>query len=353
MLLCLVALLLNGCETIGYYNQAIRGQLSLMLSGESVDALLAAEATDAGLRDKLRLSIEARRFARDELALPVGNAFTDYVDLDRRWVLVNVVAAPEFSLEPLTWCYPVVGCQSYRGYFDVDMAKARARELNAEGYDTFIAGVTAYSTLGWFEDPLHTGFTSLPDERMVALIFHELAHRVVYVDGDTAFNESFATAVELEGLRLWSERRDDSRAFEAAQTRLAQRNQTLALVERQSRKLEALYARRKTLKESALRKRKSAIFAELIDAYNALSRNWTQPGPFGTSPSDLNNANLALFRQYSQHVPGFRQMLRAGDHDFEHFYEQVRSLANQPREQRDETLSQLREGTRSSASSTD
>jgi len=339
--LWLVSILLSGCETISYYNQAIGGQLSLMMAGEPVEQLLEAEDTDPELRARLRLASDARRFARDELALPVGDAYTEYVDLERRWVLVNVIAAPEFSLEPRTWCYPFVGCQSYRGYFDPGMAKAKAQALRSQGYDTFIGGVTAYSTLGWFDDPLHTGFTSLPDGRMVALIFHELAHRVVYVDGDTAFNESFATAVELEGLRLWARERDSMAVFDRAMARLRNRNQTLELVNRIIRKLEDLYARKDNLAKEQLRERKSAVFEELINEYNAISEEWDQPGPLGESPSRLNNANLALFRQYNQYIPAFRQLLRDSNHDFETFYERVRALSEKPVEERHTRLSEL------------
>ena len=336
----LAALSLTGCESLSYYRQAAGGHLSLMMSGESVEELLEHPDTDPKLRQQLTTANQARRFARERLALPVGDSYTDYVELDRPWVLVNLISAPEFSLEAREWCYPFVGCQTYRGYFNVDMARSKARELKAEGYDIFIGGVTAYSTLGWFDDPLHSGFTRLDEDRMVALIFHELAHRVLYVDGDTAFNESFATAVELEGLRLWTQQTGNSAAFERALARLEHQKQTLKLVKITTRRLENLYKQTAKLSKETLRERKGVIFRELIADYGTLSSNWEQPGPLGENPEGLNNANLALFRQYNEHIPAFRQMLKTNGYDFEAFYEDVRALAAQPKDKRDQVLTQ-------------
>lgn len=341
--LLLLVTVLPGCTTIGYYSQAISGHVSLMWSAQPVDDLLDNPDTGAALADKLILAREARVFAKNRLALPVGDAFTEYTKLDRPWVVVNLVAAPEFSLTPRQWCYPVAGCQAYRGYFNLDDARSEQQTLNARGYDTFIGGVTAYSTLGWFDDPLHSGFTNLPDDRMVALMFHELSHRVVYVDEDTAFNESFATAVELEGLRLWLEDRGDSQPFDAALKRLEQRNKTLALVEDTVVALEQLYQRKETVPEAELRQQKQRLMAVLIERYNTLAARWREPGPFGDSVATLNNANLALFRQYNQYVPGFRQLLREHEYRFTEFFEQVRTLSGQDSEQRTRALSALSE----------
>jgi predicted aminopeptidase len=258
-------------------------------------------------------------------------------------VVVNLVAVPEFSLEPHRWCYPVLGCQAYRGYFSLEAARAEEAQFLDNGFDTFIGGVTAYSTLGWFDDPLHTGFTRLTEERMVALMFHELAHRVVYIADDTAFNESFATAVELEGLRLWLSEQDKPGQFQDALGRLARRNQTLTLVEGFSARLETLFAQRDRLSVRQLRNRKTAIYADLALAYQELSADWPEPGPFGPIPVSLNNANLALFRQYNQHVPAFRQMLRNSDYDFASFYTAVEVLSEKPEPERSEHLAALSE----------
>lgn len=340
-LVMLLITTLSGCTTLGYYSQAVSGHLTLMMSAQPVPELLKAPSTPPNLRQKLSLANEAREFAEHQLALPVGDAFSTYAELGRPWVVVNLVAAPEFSLQAHRWCYPIVGCQAYRGYYQLEMAQAEEMAFIAKGYDTFIGGVTAYSTLGWFDDPLHTGFTDLSDNRMVALMFHELAHRVVYVDNDTAFNESFATAVELEGLRLWLDQQDDDRGFRRALARLHQRNQTLALVETASGQLEELYKQRDTLPKPELRQQKAQIFSSLMEKYREISADWNQPGPFGENPTELNNANLALFSQYNQHVPAFRQLFREHGSNFRAFYEAVKALSRQPERARQQSLAQL------------
>ena len=342
-LFLLLVTMLNGCSAIGYYSQAAGGHLSLMMSGEPVEAVLSDNTAPAELREKLGLARQAREFAAQRLALPVGGAFSDYVRLDRPWVVVNLVAVPEFSLEPHRWCYPILGCQAYRGYFSLADARAEQTRFRDRGFDTFIGGVTAYSTLGWFDDPLHTGFTRLPEDRMVALMFHELAHRVVYIADDTAFNESFATAVELEGLRLWLSEQGKPGQFREALERLIRRNQTLALVEDVSTRLEALYTRQDRLPEEQLRARKATILEDLALAYHQLTADWPEPGPFGPPPVSLNNANLALFRQYNQHLPAFRQMLRDAGYDFPGFYRAVEALSETPEPQRSEYLAVLSE----------
>lgn len=344
----LLVTLLSGCTTISYYTQAIRGHLALTMAGEPVDSFIAGKGTPNELRNKLILARQARRFASEHLGLPTGDAFKDYVTLDRPWVVVNLVAVPEFSLQPHQWCYPVLGCQAYRGYFQLEDARREEQRFRAEGYDTFIGGVTAYSTLGWFDDPLHSAFTNLADDRMVALMFHELAHRVVYIKGDTAFNESFATAVELEGLKLWLAHQGDPSAFGQALTRLELRNRTHALVETASADLEQLYQQQRVLSESRLREHKQQIFEELNAAYGRLFVNGRdgreeREGPFGAPPVAFNNARIALFTQYNQYAPAFRQLLKQSRYDFPAFYRAVESLSRQPDNQRRQVLQGLSE----------
>lgn len=331
----------SGCTSINYYRQAVVGHLSLMWRAEPIDELLEASATPPALHHKLALALDARTFARDTLALPVGDAFLAYAELGRPWVVVNLVAVPEFSLAPHQWCYPVLGCQAYRGYYHLDDARAEEAGFRAQGYDTFIGGVTAYSTLGWFDDPLQSGFTALPDDRMVALMFHELAHRVVYIDGDTGFNESFATAVQLEGLAAWLQDRGEPARFSRALARLDHRRETQVLVDATTEKLQALYDRADQLDTEHLRARKQSILAKLDDDYAAAASHWDQPGPFGPAPVHLNNANLALFRQYNGWVNSFRQLFRDQGGDFPAFYRAVRALGEQPADAREQTLERL------------
>ncbi|WP_298452404.1 aminopeptidase [uncultured Marinobacter sp.] len=343
--LLLLITLLSGCTTVSYYTQAIRGHLALTIVGKPVDSLITSEDTPPELRDKLTLSRQALQFARDRLGLSAGDAFTDYVVLEHPWVVVNLVAVPEFSLQPHQWCYPVLGCQAYRGYFHLEDARKEEQTYRAKGYDTFIGGVTAYSTLGWFDDPLHSAFTNLEDDRMVALMFHELAHRVVYIKGDTAFNESFATAVELEGLRLWLDQRGDPAAFVQALNQLELRNSTHALVSATSAELEQLYRQQDVLSVSSLRERKQQLFDELNARYAQLltSRPGSNIGPFGIPPVAFNNARIALFSQYNQHVPAFRQLLKESGYDFPEFYRSVETLSRKPDDQRQFALKSLSE----------
>jgi len=284
LVLTLLAALLVGCETLSYYRQAVGGHLSLMMSGRpSLNCLKTRIRTrSSGSSFDCKPGPPFR--ARERLDLPVGDSYTEYVELDRPWVLVNLISAPEFSLEARQWCYPFVGCQTYRGYFDIRMARSKAREIRAEGYDTFIGGVTAYSTLGWFDDPLHSGFTALEESRMVALIFHELAHRVLYVDGDTAFNEGFATAVELEGLRLWAGRRETTMPLSAPWPASGTRDRPSTLWTPQPASWSNSTTEPANSLKETLRERKERLLRQLIADYRDLSRDWDQPGPLGEAP---------------------------------------------------------------------
>lgn len=343
--LLLMVALLSGCNTIGYYTQAILGHLDLTMAGEPVDRVIASADTPPELRAKLLVARRGRHFASDRLKLEPGDTYTDYVTLEQPWVVVNLVAVPEFSLQPHQWCYPVLGCQAYRGYFHLADAREEEQQFRTRGYDTFIGGVTAYSTLGWFDDPLHSGFTNLDDDRMVALMFHELAHHVVYIKGDTTFNESFATAVELEGLKLWLARNGNPAAFGQALNRLELRNNTHALVTTASKQLEQLYQQQDVLAEDSLRQRKQLIFSKLEADYEQLliRTGGNATGPFGAPPVAFNNARIALFAQYNQHVPAFRQLLRQTGYDFPAFYRDVEALSQEPGEQREQKLKALSE----------
>lgn len=340
-LFSLLILGLAGCTSSHFYSQAIRGQLALLTERVPISNVLADQSTPDELRNALTTAVNVREFARHSLSLPVGDTFQDYVSLDRPYVVVNLVAVPAFSLKPHQWCYPFIGCQAYRGYFDLEDAREERAEFSEEGYDTFIGGVTAYSTLGWFDDPIHSGFTRLRDDRMAALIIHELSHKVIYVAGDTAFNESFATAVELEGLKRWLNNQGEEARFQQTLARLAHRRQTLALVKATAARLEALYDKATILPEQTLTARKSSLLARLRADYKSLQQGWSEPGPFGRPVPPLNNANIALFQQYNQYVPGFRELLHEHHDDFPAFYAAVRQLAEAPAEKRHASLERL------------
>ena len=310
----LATLLLGGCETLAYYAQAVGGQMALMSRTRPVPELLADPATPQPLRTRLELALAIRNYAVKELKLPDNASYRRYADIGRPYAVWNVVAAPEFSLEPLQSCFPVAGCVSYRGFFSQQDADRHAARLRSEGYDVHVQGVPAYSTLGRFDDPLLSTFIRYSDADLARLIFHELAHQVVYVKDDSTFNESFAVAVEREGVRRWlAAAGRDPQEFLEGQKRGARRQ---ALLDQASARLQALY--RSRLAPEAMRERKRA---ELEDLRARLASPGEAP----------NNAFLASFATYTQLVTEFEFILKESDNDLERFYAQVkRYAANAP-----------------------
>ncbi len=201
LLLPILAGMLAGCESLAYYAQAASGQWSLLSRRQPIEEVIAAPDTSEALSSQLQLVPALRDFARESLQLPLNGQFLDYADLQRDYVVWNVLAAPELSFQAETWCFPLVGCVAYRGYFSASAAREFAGDLAVRGYDTHVAGVAAYSTLGWMHDPVLNTFVMLPEPRLADLIFHELAHQLLFIPGDTGFNESFATTVAREGVR--------------------------------------------------------------------------------------------------------------------------------------------------------
>lgn len=316
----------TGCSTLGYYLQAIDGHARLMHRSRDIDALLTQSALDDPLRDKLERVLEIRTFASRELALPDNGSYRAYAALERDAVSWVLAATPEFSVGPLQWCYPVIGCASYRAYFDRQDAEREARRLGAEGRDVAVEPVPAYSTLGWFDDPLPSTVLNWPEPLLAGLIFHELAHQQLYVADDSAFNESFATAVERAGIRCWLEHRSDTRALQNWEQRVQRERAFFGLLRRTRERLDRIYER--ALPVDALRTLKQAEFLRLERDYAALSAEWGQgvryDAWFGRPP---NNARLALVQTYEKWVPAFEVLLRRQGDDFAAFYQAARDLA--------------------------
>ena len=308
----LLLTLLAGCDTLSYYSQAIGGHLQIMSAARPVDEWLADPATPADLRARLDLAKRIRRFASAELALPDNESYTKYAELHRPYAVWNVFAAPEFEVSPKKECFPVTGCVAYRGFFSEQDARAHAARLKAEGYDVYVGGVPAYSTLGWFDDPLLSTFIAYPETQLARLIFHELAHQVVYAPHDTTFNESFAVTVEQEGVRRWLEaqgRPGDLEAFQAGQAR---RQQFADRVKETRSRLAVLYAQR--LAPDEMRRRKAEEFARLRSLYPA------------AVPAQPNNAFLVSVALYTELVPEFEKVL-AQSGSLAAFYEKAKELA--------------------------
>jgi predicted aminopeptidase len=332
----------SGCSTLGYIGQSVGGHLELMQRARPVDQWLAESNTAEPLKRKLALSQQMRSFAVRELRLPDNASYTRYADIGRAAVVWNVVAAPELSLKLKTWCFPVMGCVGYRGYFDKAAADALAAELRALGLEVDVYGVPAYSTLGWTNwmggDPLLSTFIGWPDGELARLVFHELAHQVAYASDDTAFNESFAVAVERIGGNRWLARHGDARQmgdFQAAQQR---REEFRALTLRARSALAALY-NEADLDDAAKRQRKAEVLAQMRADYARLkSDRWGGFAGYDAFIARANNASLAVQGAYNDLVPDFERLFERSGHDFDKFYDEVKRLAALPKNERHATL---------------
>jgi predicted aminopeptidase len=331
---------LTGCG-LGYYWQAATGHLSLMRERRPVAEVLEDSATPPELRAKLEIADDAVDFAHQALLLPDNGSYRSYVDIDREHVVWNVFAAPEFSLEPREWCFPVAGCVSYRGYFDVDKAQGFADRLAANGDDVFVGGVTAYSTLGRFDDPVLSTMTGLPAYALAGLIFHELAHQRVYAKGDSQFNEGFASFVEREGLRRWLRSIGDEESQRRASLSLDRLNQVQNLLVESGAILNELYAR--DIDDGAKRAAKKDILSGVRLAYRDMRRAWDGPPYFDHWFDErLNNARVAAVSIYDDDVPAFRALMDSEGGDLQSFYAKAAVLAALSPEDRTAAMSALR-----------
>ncbi len=325
--LLLLPLWLTGCAEITYYTQAVTGHLGILLNTRSIDQVLDDPATPAETRARLELARDIREYATRTLKLPENRSYRIYADLGRPAALWNVFAAPELSLELKTWCYPVAGCLGYRGYFNRKRADAYAAALKAQGYETFVGPVGAYSTVGWFNDPLLNTVIKRSDPELAAVIFHELAHQRLFLPGDTAFSESFATAVEIEGVRRWLSDRGKPDEFAGYMEKLRRREQFMELVLRYRKRLETLYASAES--DNAKRAEKARVFGKLRSDYAALKASWGGYSGFDMwlVDGELNNARMGAVGVYHQYVPAFQALLAKLNGDFEAFYREMERIA--------------------------
>jgi predicted aminopeptidase len=339
--LLIACLLLGGCNSVGYYAQAAHGQFSLLAQARPIDDWLGDPETPPRLKDKLREVKQIRAFAVSELALPDNDSYTAYAQLQRRFVLWNVVAAPALSLTPRKWCFPVAGCVNYRGYYDQQAALDYAAQLRSEGDDVQVTGVPAYSTLGWFNDPVISTFINYPDGELARLVFHELAHQKFYVKGDSAFNESFATAVESAGVARWLKQYGTA-AQEASYREFEQRKRDfLALLLHCRAELARIYASK--IDDQHKLQEKAAAFDALRQDYTVLKQQWGGYAGYDRwFASPLSNAHLALVATYHDLEPGFEALLRQYP-DFPQFYTQVRTLGALDKTARHRALHRLAE----------
>ncbi len=319
-----VVIATSGCSTIEYYRHALSGQIEIWRKQEPIAAILARDTLATGLRDKLVYAVNARDFAFDRLELPDNGSYRDYVDLERDFVIWNVFVAPELSLVPIESCYPLIGCFDYRGFFAEERAKRYAENLRQQGYDVFIGGVSAYSTLGWLDDPILSSTLKWEKARIAEIIFHELAHEQLYVKDDTTFNESFAMTVATAGLQLWIPlQRGDLSKVEIERAR---EEQFVALVLRFRTELENVYA--SAISDPDKRTAKKDVLARLDAEYKLLKASWDDDSSYDDwMGSDLNNAKIASVSTYHDHVAAFISILKQHEYNFSTFYAAVHRLA--------------------------
>lgn len=343
LMAAIATLALSGCATLGYYAQSVGGHLALLRAARPIPEVIADPATSPDLKAKLERTQQMREFAVTELKLPDNQSYRRYADLKRSAAVWNVVAAPELSLRLRTWCFAVVGCVGYRGYFDRAQADAEADRLRAEGDEVSVYGVPAYSTLGslpgrFFADPLLNTMMAYPEGEIARTIFHELAHQVAYAKGDTSFNESFATAVERIGGERWMAERATPTAREALALQDARQADFRRLTGACRDRLVALYARTDIGVEDK-RKAKAEVMAQLRADYETMKRErWQGYTGYDSWFARANNASFGVLAAYNNGVPQFRRLFEREGRDFPRFYAEVRRLASLPRADRDAAL---------------
>jgi predicted aminopeptidase len=358
---------LTGCHGIGYYSQAIRGHFYIVNRTRPIEEVLADPNSPAAVKEKLQLVLSLRTFAEKELTLPANGHYLRYADIGRRFAVWNVYAAPEFSLEAKTWWYPIVGGLKYQGYFAEDKARRYAANLEKNGYDVYVGGVQAYSTLGWFRDPVLNTFIQDSEVELADLLFHELAHQRLFVAGDTDFNEAFATAVAEEGVRRWLTASNNRSVLEEYEIELRRKEQFVALVSKARADLESLYAkapfipvtgpdkggqrlatefgprkRPEARKSDTMRAAKQRIIEQLRLDYPQLKARWGgYDGYDGWFQLPINNAQLNDVDTYYTLVPAFLRILKANGGDLEKFYKEVATLAKLSKTERHRRLNAL------------
>jgi predicted aminopeptidase len=312
LVVAFVLVLCAGCESISYYGQAIGGHLKLMAAARPIDSWLEDPKTPSDLKTRLENAQRIRQFASRELHLPDNGSYLSYADLNRRFAVYNVFAAPRLSVDPKPECFPITGCVAYRGFYSEDAARQHGAKLREQGYDVYVGGILAYSTLGWFDDPLLSTFIRYPESQVARLVFHELAHQVVYAKNDTTFNESFAVVVEEEGVRRWLEAQGRTQELAAFQEAQARKRELAARIKETRERLNLIYTSSATDAQKLEQKR--AEFDRLRASFPQFV------------PAEPNNAFLVSIALYNELVPALERVL-AGSPNLDGFYARARALA--------------------------
>jgi len=336
-----LAVSLSGCSTLGYYAHVVNGHLDLVSREEPIHELIEGNDLDAKLQQKLERVLKLREFASRELLLPDNDSYKTFVKLERQYPVWNVIAAGPYSVQAKQWCFLFTGCISYRGYFNKEGAMAMAAKLRQEGYDVYVAGVAAYSTIGWFDDPVLSSMLYDDEARLAGILFHELAHQKIYIEDDSSFNEAFATAVELEGVRRWLNQQGNPKAIERYRLHKQRQKQFQHLLAQTHEALKQAYGDEKD--QHKLEKLKQDRFRQLQRQYAELKKSWGGYSAYDKwMQQGLNNAHLALVATYHELVPAFERILVEQDYDLHGFYREVKRLGAQTAEKRGQDLAQLR-----------
>ena len=330
-------LLLTGCADLGYYWHNANGHLEVMNQRVDIDELLADDQLDAGLRARLQLVQKIRRFSIERLDLPANDSYASYVELDQSYVVQNIFAAAEFSTRLYEWCYPVIGCASYRGYYDEARMLAYSDDLKSRGLEVYIGKVSAYSTLGWFNDPVLSSFVNWPDYRLAGLLFHELTHQQIYIDNDTSFNESLASAVQQLGTELWLKSRHQSDQLDQLTSWSRYRDEVIALIDSTREQLAEIYAGDSD--DDDKRESKTRVFAGAREAHAGIAaRHGIKGGYTHWFAGELNNAKIGSVAAYNSLMPAFINMIRAYNLDFAPFFAYVQVVGDLEKSARDSCL---------------
>jgi predicted aminopeptidase len=330
----------TGCAQLSYYAQATQGQLGLVASAKPIDQWLADPNVSDQLKQRLTRTQQIRKFAVQELELPDNGSYTKYADLNRPYVVWNVIATPELSMKPVQWCFPIAGCVDYRGYYRKEDAQRFANDLRSQGYEVRVSGVPAYSTLGWFDDPVLSTFIAYPEAEVARMLFHELAHQVAYAPGDTPFNESFATTVESIGVEQWLDKHGNPDSRERYREFRQRKRDFIDLLTQHRLRLEEVFA--SDITEDEKRNQKALVITSLKQAYHQIrDEKWGGYSGYDQWFNEpITNAHFVLVATYEELVPAF-QALHAKSGSMKKFYANVQAMAKQDKARRREQLAIL------------
>jgi len=337
LILMLILPMLASCADLSYYLHSINGHYAIVHQSRDIEEMLADKSTPTELTERLQLVSSIRQFAIKQLHLPESDSYTLYADLKRSYALKNMFAAGEFSVSAYRWCYPIVGCAGYRGYFEEQRLQEYSAKLKQQGFDVHITNVAAYSTLGWFDDPVLNTFINWPDYRLAGMIFHELAHQRVYIKGDSEFNESFAMAVQQLGVERRLEANADTERVQKYRQHASNRQQVIRLIEQGREQLKQLYSKKMDQQQKRLEKQRA--MDALTQQYQRLSENFEVADGFKRwFEQGLNNAKLVSVSTYYSQIPAFKKIMQHHQGDFKKFLPEVEAIAALDTETRQQCL---------------